>query len=291
MVTIPSQQSGELRIGVSAATRRRRLYWSFGNLLLIAGVYLLLYVGGLYAQAEYMRMAARGDTDIEPPRVIMGERGAAARPAGQAAEAEPALQPPPAAMPAFEAPVLSSGQIASAPPDAAAAAHVSTVERIVIPSVKLDAKVIEVGWEIVEQNGQQAAVWQVAEYAVGQHRGSANPGEGGNVVLAGHVGGYGQVFRDLYYVLPGDQVTIYSGGRQFLYTVEERLILDEEGAPPEQRAANAALIGATDHEVVTMVTCWPPTGPEKFTQRVVLRAVPFAPSAAPAADIAAQSVR
>jgi sortase (surface protein transpeptidase) len=297
MVTTPTQRAGELRIAVSAATRRRRLYWSFGNLLLVAGLYLLLYVGGLYAQAEYMRMAARGDTDIEAPMVIMGERAAAARPAagqaaaGQAAAAEPAPGAPPAAMPAFEAPVLSGGQIASAPPEAAAVAHASTVERIVIPSVKLDAKVIEVGWETVEQNGQQVAVWQVAEYAVGQHRGSANPGEGGNVVLAGHVGGYGQVFRDLYYVLPGDQVTIYSGGRQFLYTVVERLILDEEGAPVERRAANAALIGPSDHEVVTMVTCWPPTGPEKFTQRVVLQAVPFEPSAAPAAEIAAQTAR
>jgi hypothetical protein len=36
------------------------------------------------------------------------------------------------------------------------------------------------------------AIWQVAEYAVGQHRGSANPGEGDNIVLAGHVGGFGQ---------------------------------------------------------------------------------------------------
>jgi sortase A len=86
-------------------------------------------------------------------------------------------------------------------------------------------------------------------------------------------------------------VTIYSGGRQFLYTVEERLIVEEEGVPAEQRAANAALIGPTDEEVVTMVTCWPPNGPEKFTQRVILRAVPFEPSAAPAADIAQQSVR
>lgn len=286
---VTTQRSGELRVGVSAATRRRRLYWSIGNLLLTAGIYLLLYVGGLYAEAEYMRLAARGDSDIEAPRVIMGERRAAVRPLA-APEAEPALAAPPAMMPAFEAPVLSNGQITSAPPEEASA-HVSTVERIVIPSIKLDAKVIEVGWEIVEQNGQQTAVWQVAEYAVGQHRGSANPGEGGNVVLAGHVGGYGQVFRDLYYVLPGDQVTIYSNGRQFLYTVKERLILDEENAPPEQRAANAALIGPTDYEVVTMVTCWPPTGPEKFTQRVVLRAVPFEPSVAPAADVAAQTVR
>jgi LPXTG-site transpeptidase (sortase) family protein len=289
---VTTQQTGELRIGVSTATRRRRLYWSLGNLLLVAGLYLLLYVGGLYAQAEYMRLAARGDSDIEAPRVIMGARQSSeVSLAAETPQAGASVEQAPAEMPAFSAPILSDGQISSAPPDPASAAHVSTVERIVIPSVKMDAKVIEVGWEAVEQNGQQVAVWQVAEYAVGQHRGSANPGEGSNVVLAGHVGGYGQVFRDLYYVLPGDQVTIHSGGRQFLYTVEERLIVEEEGVPAEQRAANAALIGPTDEEVVTMVTCWPPNGPEKFTQRVILRAVPFEPSAAPAADIAQQSVR
>jgi LPXTG-site transpeptidase (sortase) family protein len=120
----------------------------------------------------------------------------------------------------------------------------------------------------------------VAEYAVGQHRGSSNPGEGGNVVLAGHVGGYGKVFKDLFYVNPGDQITLYSDGQQYLYTVQERLVLTEEGVSPEQRDANAQYIAPTDHEVVTLVTCWPPKGPTKFTQRVVVRAVPFAASMA-----------
>lgn len=93
------------------------------------------------------------------------------------------------------------------------------------------------------------------------------------------------------YVLPGDPVVLYSQGRQFLYTVSERLIVEEDKAPPEQRAANAQLIAPTDSEVVTMVTCWPPNGPDKFTQRVVIRAVPFAAAAPPVADVAAQTVR
>ena len=125
------------------------------------------------------------------------------------------------------------------------------------------------------RNGQQVAIWQVAEYAVGQHRGSSNPGEGSNVVLAGHVGGYGKVFKDLFYVKPGDQITLYSNGQQYLYTVQERLLLTEEGVSAEQHAANAQYIAPPDQEVVTMVTCWPPKGADRFTQRVVVRAVPF----------------
>jgi sortase A len=285
MATISGEST--LQMGVGPATRRRRLFWTLGNLMLVSGLYLLLYVGGLYAQAEYFVMAARGDSEIEAPRALMGERDgtpdfvAPVAPSAESAAAEPG-------MPAFEAPVLNGEARAAA---AAVAAPETKVERLMLPSVKLDAKVIEVGWEVVEQDGQRLAVWEVAEYAVGQHRGSANPGEGGNVVLAGHVGGFGQVFRDLYYVLPGDPVVLYSEGRQFQYTVSERLIVDEEGAPPEQRAANAALIAPTDSEVVTMVTCWPPTGPDKFKQRVIIRAVPFAASAPPVADVAPQTVR
>ena len=96
------------------------------------------------------------------------------------------------------APILTTasvdGQVTGAIPDAERTAHDSTVTRVIIPSIGVDSKAVEVGWEVKEQNGQQVAVWQVAECAVGQHRGSANPGEGENIVLAGHVGGYGKVF-------------------------------------------------------------------------------------------------
>lgn len=223
------------------------------------GLVLLLYVGGVYTQAAYGRYAARGDTDAPAPIVV-----------ADVPRAEPAP---------FTAPVLPTAsvdeQVVGVVPDAARAAHQSTVTRLVIPSINVDSKVVEVGWEVVEQNGEQAAVWQVAKYAVGQHKGSANPGEGDNIVLAGHVGGYGKVFKDLYYVKPGDQITIYSAGQQYLYTVQARLVLQEEGVPPEQRAANAQYIAPTGSEVVTLVTCWPAAGPDKFTQRVIVRAAPF----------------
>jgi sortase A len=259
---------------------RQRLFWTLGNLLMFAGAYLLLYVGGVYIQIDYQRLAARGDNDLEVPQAIISARQAVSRPT--AAEA-PRPAAAPTAAPAFSLPLLNSaeGQIASDLPSDSQLAHSSSVERVVIPSIALDSKVIEVGWSTQEIGGKAAAIWDVAEYAIGQHRGSANPGERGNVVLAGHVGGYGHVFRDLFYVHPGDKVTLYSAGQEFLYVVQERLIVDEDDAPPEQRAENAKLIAPTDHEQVTMITCWPPNGPHKFTQRVVVRAVPFSSPASP----------
>jgi LPXTG-site transpeptidase (sortase) family protein len=244
---------------------RARVLWTLGNLFMLIGVVLLMYVGGVYVQADYERYAARGDTDVPAPVAV-----------SSSAEEEPAP---------FIAPILSAGasadgQVAGAVPDSAQAAITPTVTRVAIPSIGVDSKVVEVGWDVEQKGDQQVAIWQVAKYAVGQHRGSANPGESGNIVLAGHVGGYGKVFKDLFYVKPGDSITLYSNGQQYLYTVQERLLVTEEGVSPEQHAANAQLIAPTDHEVVTLVTCWPPSGRDKYTQRVVVQAVPFG-SAAP----------
>jgi sortase A len=259
-------------------SRRAQLLWTLGNLCMLIGIVLLLYVGGIYTQAEYDRYAARGDSDLPAPVSVA-----------------PPTQDEPAP---FVAPVLnaaasggySEGQVVGAIPNVQSN-HESSVSRVIIPSIGVDSKVVEVGWEVQEQAGQQVAIWNVAEYAVGQHRGSANPGEGGNVVLAGHVGGYGKVFKDLYYVKPGDQITIYSGGQEYLYVVQERLLVAEEGVSPEQHLANAQLIAPIDHEVVTMVTCWPPKGANKFTQRVVVRAVPFGSDAAAPSTQSSWSIR
>lgn len=282
-------------------TARAQLIWTIGNACMLAGVIVLLYVGGLYALDEYGRYAARGDSDVPAPAIV--DRRAADAPVSSAPSGLPPRQsadapvssapnrlPPQqsafdiaagrmsqAAAP-FSAPVPTAapqeGQITSDMPEAPQAEQVSLVSRLILPSIAVDSKVVEVGWDVVEQDGQQVAVWQVAKYAVGQHRGSANPGEGDNIVLAGHVGGYGRVFRDLFYLRAGDPVIVYSGEREYRYVVQERLILDEEGVSPEQRAANARYIEPTGSEMVTMVTCWPASGPNKFTQRVVVRAIP-----------------
>jgi sortase (surface protein transpeptidase) len=237
---------------------RAKIVWTLGNLLMVVGLYLLAYVGGLYADAAYNRLAARGDnTIVLPPPTTL------------------AVQDVPAA---FTVPVLATNDGERAPLGwlpASRPGQQALVSRVVIPSIDVDSKVVEVGWELVEENGQQVAVWQVAEYAVGQHKGSANPGEGENIVLAGHVGGYGLVFKDLYYVNPGELVTLYSNGAQYRYVVSEKIVVDEEGVPAEQRVENARFIQPQDQEVVTLLTCWPPSGPAKFSQRVIVRALPF----------------
>ncbi len=67
---------------------------------------------------------------------------------------------------------------------------------------------------------------------------------------------------------------MYSNGEPHDYTVSEHILLDEVGQPLEKRMENARYIGPTDEELVTMVACWPLTGPDKFKQRIVIRAKP-----------------
>ncbi|NCC33080.1 MAG: sortase [Chloroflexia bacterium] len=267
-IRIPSGQTNRRE----PTTRAARIYWTLGNLLLVSGLYLLVYVGGLYLYVEHLRLAARGDNDIEMPPLVITAPSMAVPDLSSLNQARSTSVPAGSGLPLIEPP--DPGVLASPLPAPLPADHVSHVERLVIPSIQVDAKVIEVGWDVIEQGEQRIAVWQVAEFAVGHHKGSANPGEENNIVLAGHVGGYGKVFLDLYYVQPGDPIIVYSEGREHLYIVTERLVVDEEGVPAEQRLANAQLIGPTDREMVTMVTCWPATGPNRFHQRVIVRAEP-----------------
>jgi sortase (surface protein transpeptidase) len=296
------------RINWRRVPTKRRGQWLVGTSLMVIGASLLIYVLFATLQVEYYRWAARGDSPLPAPRLTTsGFRPADARPllplaeitvatpvptnatvpggetASDAVVATPVpastdgtLPPIPATNRATTLAGVDSGLLISEPPEPSRVEWVATVERLVIPKIKVDSKVIEVGWETVEENGQLISVWQVAEFAVGQHRGSANPGEGDNIVLAGHVGGYGRVFKDLFYLQPGDEVIVYSRGQPYRYIVHERIIVDEEGVPAEQRLANARYIAPTGYEVVTMITCWPPSGPDKFKQRVIVRALPAA---------------
>src|SRR6266849_3855126 len=56
--------------------------------------------------------------------------------------------------------------------------------RLVIPTLGLDSKVIQLGTKL-DRRGQLA--WETAPFAVGQHKGLAGAGQNGNMVLSGHI--------------------------------------------------------------------------------------------------------
>lgn len=128
-----------------------------------------------------------------------------------------------------------------------------------VPSVSIDAPIIPVGWDIIEQNGRQYSVWQVANNAVGWHQTSAGLGQTGNTVMAGHHNVKGEVFRDLVNVEVGDTITAYAGDQLFEYQVTMKTIVKEKGEPLDVRKRNAEWIAPTNDERLTLVTCWPYT--------------------------------
>lgn len=259
----------------------RKLSWTFGNFLMLLGLYLLLFVGGLMADEQYNVYAASGTTEETAPvvaveRAQLVDDAAPAEVVAASAEVVAPAQPETVGS-RRQIPSLnrgSEGELTNLLPRTIGHDGPSTLTRIVIPRIALDKKVIEVGWTVEEAQGRELAIWDVDKYRVGHHTGTSNPGGGGNIVLAGHSGGKAYPFNDIFYLKPGDLVELYSNGELFDYHVSEHILVDEVGQPLEQQIENARWIEPTEQEVVTMVACWPLTGPDKFKQRVIIRAAP-----------------
>lgn len=166
----------------------------------------------------------------------------------------------PTATPLITAVVLPSGHT---PPSAAGGAQfneaeipehlrplVQSLANLPVPTagpqqaVQIDIPAIAVqNWPVVQGDG-----WEQLKKGVGQHIGSANPGENGNVVLAGHDDVFGEVFRNLDKLQPGDQVILYTMQQQFIYRVTETRIVD-----PSQ----VDVMNSTSDPTVTLISCYP----------------------------------
>jgi sortase A len=202
-----------------------------------------------------------------------------------ATQATPTRKPPApksAASPTRKAPA-APGTVA-APYNAAAPA------RIVIPDLKMDIKVVPMGWQVVPTKSGPRSDWVIPKNAAGHHINSAVPGQVGNVVLSGHNNIFGQVFKpislawsnnkrtkidnytDRSDLLNGRTIQLYDGnGRRFDYEVVDFYRLKDTGVPQAQRIKNAAVMGPTDEAQLTIITCWPPSS---NTHRLVLIAEP-----------------
>ncbi|MGW8226085.1 MAG: sortase [Anaerolineales bacterium] len=108
--------------------------------------------------------------------------------------------------------------------------------RIQIPAIGVDAPIV------------QGDGWEQLKKGVGQHIGSANPGNEGNVVLSAHNDIFGEIFRDLDQLEPGDEITIYTNQRAYTYLVSESEIVE-----PTQ----VELMESTSQPTLTLVSCYP----------------------------------
>jgi sortase A len=127
-----------------------------------------------------------------------------------------------------------------------------------VPSLGVDAAVVPVSRRETTVEGKTQAIWGVPDAgAAGWHDTSARLGEPGNIVLNGHNTGHGEVFRDLYRLEVGDEITLSSDEVSRTYHVSQTLILPEAGQPLGTRLANARYVLPTDDSRLTLVTCHP----------------------------------
>jgi len=108
--------------------------------------------------------------------------------------------------------------------------------RLQIPRLKVDAPVV------------QGDGWEQLKKGVGQHIGSANPGQNGNVVLSAHNDVYGELFRYLDQLEPGDEVIVYTQQRQHVYVVDRTVMVEPTAVE---------VMASTGSPTVTLISCYP----------------------------------
>lgn len=108
--------------------------------------------------------------------------------------------------------------------------------RLQIPRLNVDAPVV------------QGDGWEQLKKGVGQHIGSANPGQSGNVVLTAHNDVYGELFRYLDQLQPGDDIIVYTQQRQFVYVVDRTAIVEPTAVE---------VMASTGSPTVTLISCYP----------------------------------
>lgn len=102
--------------------------------------------------------------------------------------------------------------------------------------------------------------WEALKRGVGQHIGTANPGQNGNLVLTGHDDIYGEVFKDLDQLEPGDEVTVFTATQTYTYIVTETQIVEP---------TDVHVMEPTPHVTLTLISCYPY---RVDTQRIVVSA-------------------
>jgi len=128
--------------------------------------------------------------------------------------------------------------IQSLPPVAIPTPSPGQATRLVIPAISQDIGVV------------LGDTWEQLKRGVGQNidRGVVYPGQPGNMVLSAHNDIYGEYFRDLDRLQPGDEITIYSQTDKFVYVITGMRIVE-----PTEVSVMAPTIGPT----LTLISCYP----------------------------------
>jgi sortase A len=141
-------------------------------------------------------------------------------------------------------------------------------QRLSIPAIGLNTSIKET---LPRQMGNGTFIWDPPAYAAGHYNSSGNPGSGRNIVFQAHNNIYGEVFRDLDRLAPGDEITLLTDSGQFRYQVQQTIYIPYVGHEAEAGPQLQALAAPGSSEMVTLISCWPYS---TYTSRIVVIAVP-----------------
>jgi len=96
----------------------------------------------------------------------------------------------------------------------------------------------------------QGTDWEALRQGVGQVLNGGNPTDiGTNVVLAAHNDIYGEIFRHLEDLVPGDEFQIQTATQTFTYVIHEWEIVQPDAVHVMEHQPGRAL--------ATLISCWP----------------------------------
>jgi len=145
--------------------------------------------------------------------------------------AEGGARPNEAEIPEHLRPLVQSLANVPIPTPGPAQAH-----RIQIPGIGVDAPIV------------QGDAWEQLKKGVGQHVGTVNPGDKGNLVLSAHNDIFGEIFRFLDQLEPGDEIVLHTSQRAYVYIITNTKVVE----PTDVKVMDSTL-----EPTVTLISCYP----------------------------------
>jgi sortase A len=281
-----------------------------GGILIAAGIIIILAIGAWFISQQVRGQELRAQlqqmptiTPVPPlasPTAAPPETPTSLAPTATApaptntATSEPSTTPQPTdAVPSPSPTAGSTPTIRPRPVVPTPTASPEVPVRLVIPDLKIDAKVVEMGWDVVNTAAGPQSEWAIPKNAAGHHLNSATMDQPGNLVISGHNNIDGKVFEaismswdeasrarvddftDRSDILTGRRIQLYDAlGKPVDYTITDFFRLRDSGVSVAQRIQNARFMEPTDDSRLTIVTCWPPWS---NTHRLVVIAKPSQP--------------
>lgn len=220
---LSEEENGNQRVWLS------RLLLAVEILAVVGFAYILLSGAGALRQLNAEVAEALSVGPASPTPLIT----AVVLPSGHTPPTDPGgARPNEAEIPEHLRPIVQSMPNLSIPTPGPAQAR-----SIFIPALWNDAA------PVVQGDG-----WEQLKKGVGQHVGSADPGSNGNMVVSAHNDIFGELFRELDQLKPGDEVRVQTSMQEYVYRITGMRIV----SPTE-----VSVMSPTAKPTITLISCYP----------------------------------